>query len=101
MKVLEVMKSRTEFSLPIGDENMIAFAHWLSDREAPISVEQVRIVNSFIEWLLTTGNGSEALRLINDCPRQLFLPFDAEAPPWRWVDEDKGGQGDGSVGGAT
>ena len=88
MKTLVVDRDRTEYSKAIGDEGMIQFGRWVSDtRRCLLSAVDATLINDFIEWLLTTGHGSQALRLINECPRQLFLPFDPENPPWRWVDD--------------
>lgn len=83
-KTLEVRKDRTKFSLVIGDELLEKFAEWAVERNGFLPDKST--VNTFVNWLGGTGHGSEAMRLITDAPRQLFLAFDYEKPPWRWVD---------------
>ena len=77
---------------------MEEFAQWFqATTERELGAVDVANINEFIKWLLVTLAGSQSLKLINDCPRQLCLPFDLENPPWRWVDdsrENKGGSGD-------
>jgi len=34
--------------------------------------------DDFVEWLLSTHEGDEALQLINNTKRQRFLPFDSQ-----------------------
>lgn len=57
---------------------------WIAINE-PQSAQRP-LVDGFIRWLVTTGDGAMVLRRINDVPRQLFLEFEDEERPY-----DKGG----------
>lgn len=88
-RVLEVNQDRTKYSLVVGDELMQKFGKWQAERNDWIlSSADVSLLNAFINWMHLSGDGTQALKLINDAPRQLFLAFDLEAPPWRWVNDD-------------
>lgn len=73
----------------VGDGLMKDFGQWMRERsDWLLSSADVSLLNSFVNWMHMTGRGATALRLINDAPRQLFLPFDLDNPPWRWVNND-------------
>lgn len=75
---------------PIGSELREAFIKWTNDeyQMGRLNPRTDHIVDVFSRWLLTTGDGSVALARINDCPRQLFLPFPDEDRPYVTEDEE-------------
>ena len=73
----------------MGDDLYRGFVKWMEVTGKDPYPTLKEALRTFVEWLLTTGDGSVALRRINEFPRQLFLPFTDDDRPWRVHERDE------------
>ena len=91
----ERLEKRGDFHEVVGDDLFKQFKGWVLISKGNLlsrygfekELSDIHL-RAFVEWLLSTEAGSTALRRINDCPRQLFLPFGDTDRPWRVVSEE-------------
>ena len=63
----------------IGDRLVEEFSRWQAKQPDWLTEDEIYL---FCRWLVETGPGAEALGLLNDIPRQLWLDFADRDKPW-------------------
>ncbi len=65
----------------LDDDFEQSFWAWMGKKDV-VETTEVGVLDRFIEWLLTTGDGDVVMRRMADAPRQLWLAFPDEHRPW-------------------